>query len=78
VLQGLRFAELGDFEEAVGGDREAGSVYTGRGSAEADRYRDGYQEAIQSLTQHLTRLGRTEREIDDELDRVAPEVVAAA
>src|SRR6185503_10928849 len=72
VLQGLRRAGLGDFEGAVSADREAVSVYTGLISADPDHYRDGYEQAIQSLVAHLNGLGRTEREIADELDRLAP------
>ena len=71
VLQGLQHAGLGDFKGAVSADREAVSVYTPLVSVDPDRYQDGYRQAIQSLTQHLKALGRTEQEIADELDRLA-------
>ena len=71
VVQGLQHAESGDFADAVAADREAVSVYTPLISSDPNRYRDGYEQAIQSLTAHLERLGRTEQEIADELDRLA-------
>jgi hypothetical protein len=50
---------------------EAVSLYAPLASADPDRYREGYEQAIQSLTAHLIGLGPTEREIADELDRRA-------
>ena len=73
VLQARRHADLGGFASAVSADREAVSVYTTLFSTDPDRYRDGYEQAIQSLAQHLKGLGCAEQQIADELDRVAPE-----
>jgi tetratricopeptide (TPR) repeat protein len=64
VLQGLRYADHGDLEAAVSADRDAVSAYSGLVCAAAERHRDGYEQAIESLTQHLAALGRTEREIE--------------
>jgi tetratricopeptide (TPR) repeat protein len=70
VIQGLVRAQLGDFEGAVFAGREAVSIYTALMSADPDRYRDGHEQAIELLADYLKELGRTEREIAEELDRL--------
>jgi hypothetical protein len=68
VLHGFARAGLGDLEGAVSTDREALSLYTTLVSANSDRYRDAYANAIELLAAHLEGLGRTEQEIAEELD----------
>ena len=70
TVQGLVRARLGDFEGAVSASREAVSIYTALVSADPNRYRDGHESAIELLAAYLKELGRTEREIAEELDRL--------
>ena len=72
TVQGLVRARLGDFEGAVSASREAVSIYTALVPADPNRYRDGYEQAIESielLAACLKELGRTEREIAEELEQ---------
>jgi tetratricopeptide (TPR) repeat protein len=72
-VQCFMHGRLGDSEGAASAGREAVSIYAALVSADSDRYRDDYEQAIQSLTHRLEALGRTGQEITEELDRLRPQ-----
>ena len=59
-----------DFKGALSADREAATIYVALHSLDPERYRDSLEQAAASVRSDLRDLGRSEKAISKELDRL--------
>jgi hypothetical protein len=72
ALNNLSFdlADEGRHDEALSAITETVTLYTPLVCSDPDTYRVDYGEAVELLTAHLRKFGRTDQEIADELRRL--------
>jgi hypothetical protein len=67
---GMTLTNQRDFHGAMSADQEALTIYVALHSTDPERYGDSLQKAANNLRTDLRDLGRSEEEINNELDRL--------